>query len=742
MKRILFTLTTFWLSAFAFGQTPLPTSWGFLTPPITSPPNGWTPSLGTNGNLTYSGAANSVGDGIACRLDATDEYLKIWFADTPGELSYFIKGTGIPPAPAFNGTFSVQESTDDVTYTDLKVFTTAEPAPGSMTRFAHNPAAASRYIRFYYTAKVSGSNIALDSVWIKAAAASPNASINVKIGANTVVNQSTTIIGNTALTNFTIENMGTVEALSIDSVRFSGPAASDYSVQGTMPTSVAALTNQNLGIGFAPGANGTRMATMKIYNSDPAKNPYTITLYGIGGQFASEPNSTPGNLTASNTTSYNFRLALTNFTPKPDNYIVLRKMGSSIADVPVDGVTYKTGDWIGQSVVAYVGDSAFSNIRPTYIFANSSYSFACFGFNGPAGFENYQTNVSATTQVETNWKNMGTYYNGIDPNASTFLTDLSAKINPHDTVYYSLYASRLMSGFVARDTTGGKKVVNCVYTDKPYIYEGSFVWWTGSGGNTANLTREHTFAQSWMPSNTGAGWPNGANGKELPEYNDMHHLFPADQLLGNAKRSNFPFGNVVTPTYTSPTGHGKLGLNASGQTVWEPKAEHKGDLARALMYMSVCYNGIGGRNWKFPATQSPAVILQWHLEDTASRFEVARHEYIFAQQKNRNPFIDHPEWYNKINFTNMTLITGIEKIDFSHSIATWPIPASEKLNVDVTLIFNKSIPYEICDTRGVVVKKGTLDKAQSVISMPENSGVYFLRMMTDKGLVVNKLIRN
>lgn len=741
MNRYFLHLVFFLLLGSAQAQTSLPTSWCFASPNISNPPNGWTMGLGTNGNLTYTGASNAVCGGISARLDATGEFIKISIADVPGELSYFIRGTGISPAPSFTGTFEIQESVDDVTYTSLRTFTTAAPVPGSMTRFTNNPASTSRFIRFFYTEKLSGSNIALDSVMIKAAAASPNAAINVKIGANTIVNQGTHIVGNSAVTNFSIENVGTVQALAIDSIRFSGPAAGDYSVQGTAPTSIAALTNQSLSIAFSPGTNGSRLATLKIYNSDPAKNPYTINLYGIGGQFATEPTAQPGTFSAANVTSYGFRLILNDATPKPEKYIVLRKKASSISETPIDGSTYKVGDRIGDAVVAYVGDSAFSNLRPTYIFANSTYGFKAFSFNGPTGFENYMNASSNEVLVQTPGKNPGNYYNGINPDSPTFLTDLSAKINPHDTIFYSLYASRLMAGFVARDTTGGSKVVNCVYTGLPYIYSGSFIWWTGQGGNPANLTREHTFAQSWMPSNLGGTWPNGPNGKELPEYNDMHHLFPADQINGNGKRSNFPFGNVVNATFTSPTGMGKLGTNASGQTVWEPKSDHKGDLARALMYMSVCYNGIAGRNWKFPASQSPAVIMQWHLEDTVSNFEIARHEYIASQQKNRNPFIDNPSWYNKINFSNMTLITSIGEIDFTHSIATYPNPSDGNLNVDATLLFNKPIPYSISDSQGRMVKNGILGEAQTQIELPLNAGFYFLRLETDKGLVVTKIVR-
>jgi len=299
-----------------------------------------------------------------------------------------------------------------------------------------------------------------------------------------------------------------------------------------------------------------------------------------------------------------------------------------------------------------------------------------------------------------------------------------------------------MTGFTVRDTTGGSKVVNCVYTGIPYIYNGGFVWWTGQSGNPANLTREHTFAQSWMPSNTGGSWPS-LGGRELPEFNDMHNLFPADQANANGRRSNSPFGVVVTPTFTSPTGEGKVGRDSNGQTVYEPKGDHKGDVARALMYMSVCYNGIRGQNWRFPATQSPAVLMQWHLQDTVSDFEIARHEYVFSQQRNRNPFIDNPTWSNRINFANMTYnpSVGITGIDFIHEIATYPNPATDVVHVDATLIFNKAIPYQLTDSQGKVVKTGMLTKPQSTIDLPQSSGLYLLNLSTEKGKVVTRIVR-
>jgi hypothetical protein len=722
-------------------QTALPTSWNFSAPPISSPPAGWTLGLGTNGNLTYSGASNSVGgDGVSARLDANGEFVKIWFSDAPGAVSYYMKGTGIAPAPAFQGQFKIQQSADDVTYTDLRSFTTANPLTGTITKYVDNPVAATRYIRFFYTEKLAGSNIALDSILIKAAPAGQSASIVIRRNGAVVVNGTTSVVGNSASVSFLVQNAGTVQALSIDSIRFEGPAAADFSAPGA-PASIAAGSSQSLNVNFSPSASGSRICTMKVYNNDPAKNPYSIRLYGIGGTLASEPLQAPGPISFSLVNSFSFRMGFSNPAQRPERYLVLMKRNSPVTEVPTDGLSYQKGERIGGAQVAYAGDSALSALRPNYILANSTYFFKVFSFNGPSGYENYLSSAASENSVVTPGKQPGNYYSGIDPLQPTFVTDLRNKINPHDTVYYSLYAARMVSNWLARDTTGGQQVVNCVYTNIPYLYQGAFGWWSGTAGNPGTLTREHTFAQSWMPSSNVPTWPRNAAGLEFPEYSDLHHLFPAHQQDGNNRRSNNPFGNVVNVTFVAPTGLGKVGNNGSGLTVYEPKPEHKGDAARALMYMSTCYHLIGGLNWSFPSDQSPAVILQWHQQDPPSDHEIARHELIYSQQNNRNPFIDFPEWAERINFSNMAYITSNEKPEFRNQIYTHPNPVVDRLFVDATLIFGPDTRYDFTDISGKSVSEGSLSDAQSFIVMPSKPGIYHIKISNSKGQFVTRLVR-
>lgn len=645
------------LPLFTYAQTPLPTLWNFSTPGIATPPLGWTTGLGTNGNLNYSGGSNSVGgDNISCRLDATGEFLTIWFADKPGPLSYWMRGTGISPAPAFTGTFTIQESADGSAWTPLRTFTTANPVASAMTRYVDVPSATARYIRFFYTTKEAGSNIALDSVLIQSAPASPNATIQLKQGNTVVVNGGTFVVGNNANTQFTIENKGTAEALTISSISFVGDDAADFAVP-TLPTTIPANGSTTFTVTFNPANLGTHKATMNIVSNDAERPTYAALLYGIGGNLASEPQSQPTQLRISNLQPFTFSVGIVKPNPAPEQILVLRKFNATITDIPVDGQTYTKGDYIGQSQVAYIGSD--TGFKPTFIMANSTYHFAAYSVNGPKGYENYLTQNPLRTSVTTTGSNIGNYYAGISSVNANLVSSLTAKINPHDTVFYSQYIGTIINNFLTRDTTGGKKVVNCVYTSNPYIYNEPFLWWTGT--NSGILTREHTFAQSWMPSNKGGTWPNAANGRELPEYNDLHNLFPADQEIGNVKRSNLPFGEIVgTPTYVSPTGQGKIGLDANGNQVYEPRDAQKGDLARALFYMCIAYNGISGNNWSLgsvvAANQNQEVLKKWHFQDLPDADEIARHEYIFTLQKNRNPFIDSVNFACRINFSNLSWI--------------------------------------------------------------------------------------
>lgn len=663
-------------------QTSLPAAWNFSSPGITAPPIGWTldnTRTGSTGGQTY---AFGTGDNTSCRFDAAGENLVVFFADKPGPLSYYVspQNAGNP----WSGLFEVQESADGNTWSNLRTFTSQATTTTNFTngKRIDNPASTTRYIRFVFTTKTSG-NFALDSVLIQPAPPPVNASIQIKQNGNVVVGGSTFIVGNSSSTTFTIENKGTVQTLHLDSVSFNGSTPNDYSVSN-FPDSITANNSATFTLNFTAAQNGSRKASMHIYSNDADRSKYTINVYGIGGNLATEPTQSPA-LNASNVMSYGFDATLLAPVQAPEHYIVLLYKNGAGIDKPMDGVTYKRGDYIGTAQVLYVGDSA-GLMRPTHILANTIYAMNAYAFNGPAGFENYYTSNSAFRGLTTPGKSMGTYYNGINSGAPNFVSTLSQKINPHDTIFYSQYISRFIQPFLTRDTSGGKKVVNCVYTRLPYVYNEPFVFWNGTNG--ATLTREHSYPQSWMPTRSLPTWPNDANGKELPEYNDLHHLFPADQAYGNGVRSNYPFGEVVSNPQPSPSGLGVLGKDANGNTVYEPYDAHKGDAARAVFYMCTAYNGINGNNWSIPSSQDQDVLKKWHFQDLPDNWEIARNEFIYSRQHNRNPFIDSINFVCRIDFRNMTWIAnpGNCGIDERTVYVTAPYGGEDLKTGDLTLV--------------------------------------------------------
>lgn len=158
--------------------------------------------------------------------------------------------------------------------------------------------------------------------------------------------------------------------------------------------------------------------------------------------------------------------------------------------------------------------------------------------------------------------------------------------------------------------------------------------------------REHTTPSSWF-------------GGAPPMYSDLFNVYPSDGYINN-RRSNYPYGEVAHPTYTSIDGC-KLGPCVTPGytgTVFEPMAEFKGDLARTYFYMVTCYSDkvgswdkqVYGANDAFdgyvgyPGLQEWALkmFIRWAKEDPVSQKEIDRNNAVYKIQGNRNPFIDCP----------------------------------------------------------------------------------------------------
>jgi hypothetical protein len=700
----------------ANAQTTLPTSWDASG----ATPNGWT----LVGTTFYTGSGNPA---PAVRFDTQSDYMDIWFSDEPGALTYDIAGNSFS-----GGTFTVKESANGTVWTTLRTFTSL--SAGTYVQTTDAPMSTTRYIRFEYTVKVSG-NVGLDNINIALPAAGPNAEIDVLQGADRIPSGSTAVISSAVSTttpfNLTIENEGTANALTITSATVTGANASEFIVTST-PSSIAALSTGTLSIDFTPTASGTRTATLTIVNNDSNENPYIIQLYGVGGSFASEPSANPTNISFSGVKSYRYRVTYVPSTS--DGIIVLRKKGSAVTDVPVDGTEYTIGDGIGSSKVVYKGTG--NTFVPRDIRAGMNYHYAVFSYNGPGIYVNYKTTAPLTGNVTTNATELGaTFYNGIDRTSPTFVSDLSALINPHSMVFYSDYQRTLIDEFYERDTTNGQRVTTCVYSSFDNIYTPPM--------DFSVMSREHTICDSWMTT-------TGDNSTK--QYQDYHNLFPTRLASVNQTRSNYPLGEVVN--VTSSYIDGKFGTNSLGQTVYEPRDEHKGDAARAMFYMLIAYDGFvtgwgGFDNLLSNAPmQDQDVLKSWHWNDLPDGLDHARNDYLDSLQGNRNPFVDSVDFVCFIDFNNLNKITStapclttpvsVEENFISEITSVYPNPATSNLTIATEVKEDHAAELRITDITGRIIQSMNISFAigKSYFNLDVStlsSGIYNIELLNDKG---------
>jgi endonuclease I len=167
--------------------------------------------------------------------------------------------------------------------------------------------------------------------------------------------------------------------------------------------------------------------------------------------------------------------------------------------------------------------------------------------------------------------------------------------------------------------------VECVYTGRQAYFS------TRQGANENNFNCEHT-------------WPQSFSDQHEPMRSDLFHLYPSD-VTANSKRSNLDFGVVTSVSWSS--GGSRLGTDATGQTVFEPRDCHKGNVARTHFYYAIRYDG--NYNEYVDPVKMESHLRAWHLSDPVDSLELLRNEDIYALQLNRNPFIDHPALVERIS---------------------------------------------------------------------------------------------
>jgi endonuclease I len=258
------------------------------------------------------------------------------------------------------------------------------------------------------------------------------------------------------------------------------------------------------------------------------------------------------------------------------------------------------------------------------------------------------------------------YYESVDDTtAATLRATLHAVIDDHQRFPYSS-SSEIDTWDIlelADEDPGNLSNILDVYKNASYPKH---------GGSGSNPNREHTWPQSY-------GFPDEAP-DNYPR-TDCHHLFLSDNPY-NGNRGNLPFRTCSSGCSERTTlvnngqggGSGTYPGNSNWHTgtgntgSWETWIGRRGDVARALLYMDLRYEGgthggtgfaepdlvltdddgliqtSGGVNAALAYMGILSVLLEWTVEDPVDAVEIHRNEVVYSFQGNRNPFIDHPDW--------------------------------------------------------------------------------------------------
>ncbi len=267
--------------------------------------------------------------------------------------------------------------------------------------------------------------------------------------------------------------------------------------------------------------------------------------------------------------------------------------------------------------------------------------------------------LSAAAQAPTG------YYSSVDASTSALLrATLHAVIDDHQRFPYTAGSTDTWNILeIADQDPGNSGRILDVYRNASYAK---------AGGGNSNYNREHVWPNSY-------GFPND-NGGNYP-YTDCHHLFLCD-VGYNSQRDRRLFENgsaswielVTSSNSGQGGGSGAYPGNSNWRTtsnapggfeVWQ---DRRGDIARALFYMDVRYEGgahqsgasepdlmltdnaalvtnsATGSNEQVAYMGKLSALLQWHAADPVDAKEMSRNNAVFSYQGNRNPFVDNPQW--------------------------------------------------------------------------------------------------
>lgn len=247
--------------------------------------------------------------------------------------------------------------------------------------------------------------------------------------------------------------------------------------------------------------------------------------------------------------------------------------------------------------------------------------------------------VEAATHVDNfdPYTYTGTYYDALDKTGTeglygTFRSKLGSYIFPKGWYTYGGGGSDHLSTqlqYADEDPTNKSNMI--------YLYTRDSV----KKNAASSWNREHVWPQSNSKGNKGQHWGTSEAGT------DILHIRPTYNTT-NSTRGNDKYGNT---NKSNPVTYNGMPYGYSSGSIFEPLDSVKGDVARIIMYVwTAYYDYYDDTGLLITKTfTNYDTLLEWHMLDKPDVSEGYRNDYSqTSKQKNRNPFVDHPEYAWKI----------------------------------------------------------------------------------------------
>ena len=334
-----------------------------------------------------------------------------------------------------------------------------------------------------------------------------------------------------------------------------------------------------------------------------------------------------------------------------------------------------------------------------------------FGVGVFAGINQKPTETNATQHIANYdpYKYTGHYYDNLDKSGTsgtsgTFKTTLGKYIFPKGWYTYGSSGQDHLSTqlqYADEDPTNSENMV--------YLYTRDSVKKNAAG----TWNREHVWPQSLSNGN----WGTDKAGTDLlhirPTYNTTNSTRGNDKYGDTNKASNLTYNGML--------------YGYSNGSYFEPLDEVKGDVARIIMYVWVTYSDYSSYSNFYIRNvfQSIDTMIKWHTMDKPDALEGHRNDYSETSiQKNRNPFVDHPEYAWQI-FGNEISSSTIK----NDCITTYPAdgnwqsetPSKELSKIEISGTASKKDYYagETFNPSGLTVTATYSDGSTAVI--PNNN---------------------